>query len=179
MVNWYVLDEFKLWPDDGARWKVKGSPKLLQFILKGRWTRVPNFMATHPTADSSWCFSSHIGDFLLLYTNTVTKLKRHAQKRGCFTDFFLRGGLTKLVLATFYYYYGDLLWLHQLSVFGCYTPFIMVLWDCSLTDPWLITVYALLGLVGHLFSMHRLSHWSIFSYKTIFGKASFLLVFLY
>ena len=26
------LDQYKLWPDDGARWNVKGSTKLCQFM---------------------------------------------------------------------------------------------------------------------------------------------------
>lgn len=35
----------KSWPDDGAGWKVSGSPKWLQFILMGTWMSVANFTA--------------------------------------------------------------------------------------------------------------------------------------
>ncbi len=37
-----VLDKLKFWPDDLAWWKVKGSLKLLQFILRGTWMSAPN-----------------------------------------------------------------------------------------------------------------------------------------
>ncbi len=35
-----VLDTLTCWPDDGARWKVRGSIKLSQFILRGTWSHI-------------------------------------------------------------------------------------------------------------------------------------------
>lgn len=39
-----------MWLDDDGltRCKVKGSPKLLQFILRGTWMSIQNFMASQP-----------------------------------------------------------------------------------------------------------------------------------
>lgn len=38
----------KCWPDDGPRSKVRATPKLFQFILRGTWWSVTYFRATHP-----------------------------------------------------------------------------------------------------------------------------------
>ncbi len=47
-----ILDKQKYWttflPDDGARWKVRWSTKLFEFILRGTWLCEPNFIAIHP-----------------------------------------------------------------------------------------------------------------------------------
>ncbi len=43
-----VLGKVKFWPDDGTTWKVKGSPKVLQLIVRETILSVPNFMALHP-----------------------------------------------------------------------------------------------------------------------------------
>lgn len=45
----YFQITWTFWPDDGARWKVKSSPKLLEFILEGSWMSEPNFMTINPT----------------------------------------------------------------------------------------------------------------------------------
>ncbi len=38
-----VLDNWELWSYDGARWNIR----LLQLILRGTWTSVPNFIQTN------------------------------------------------------------------------------------------------------------------------------------
>ncbi len=43
-----VFDKLKLSPHDGARWKVRVSPKLLQFIMRWTWKFVPHFTTIHP-----------------------------------------------------------------------------------------------------------------------------------
>ncbi len=53
-----VLDKLKLKPAGDARWKVKGSPKLLQFILWGPWMSEPNFIAIHPVVVEIGLFQS-------------------------------------------------------------------------------------------------------------------------
>lgn len=45
----YILEKLEMRPDDGARWKVRGSLKLFQFILRVTWLCVPKFMPIHLT----------------------------------------------------------------------------------------------------------------------------------
>ncbi len=44
-----VLDALTCWPDGGARWKIRGSPKSVGFIVCRPWMCVQDFIVIHPT----------------------------------------------------------------------------------------------------------------------------------
>lgn len=55
------LDQFKIWTDDSTRLKVRASPELLQFILRGTRMCAPIFMVICPSR-SSWNISPKAED---------------------------------------------------------------------------------------------------------------------
>lgn len=71
--------------------------------------------------------------------------------------------------------------LHQLSVLSLDVRHCLSCCFETLTNGKSLTHHCILtaGAGWPFLSMRRLSHWSIFIYKAIFGKASFLLLFLY
>lgn len=48
--RYLAINKWKFWLDGGARWKFRGSPNLLGFILWRSWMSIPNFKANHPIA---------------------------------------------------------------------------------------------------------------------------------
>lgn len=74
------LDRLKVWPDNGSRWKVRGSPKALRFILWIRWTiSVPKFSLDKSVGliclSSTWLKSICFCD-----TDTAQTLKQISDK---------------------------------------------------------------------------------------------------
>lgn len=59
-----VFGQKSMWPDDGAAWKVRGSAKLLQLILRGTQTSEPNLIIFQPV----------IFDFCYWYVNKKTHM---------------------------------------------------------------------------------------------------------
>lgn len=76
-----VSDESTCWPFHVSRWKVKGSRKGLQFILRGAWISVPNFMA----------INSITGDISLQTTNVklLVALQEKSSDNQCEYDCIL------------------------------------------------------------------------------------------